>query len=61
MGDANMAYDAKVKELRKKIKQLESQIERHETQQKRRPTDMNFVQDLESAIGQLELLMRTLG
>ena len=59
--DANMAYDAKMRELRQKVHLIDKQLYRHEARQGGRPADWSFVEALQRASNKLDEMMRELG
>jgi sugar-specific transcriptional regulator TrmB len=61
MADANMAYDAKKREVNRRLRQLEDQLDKHERRQKGRPTDKTFIDELNDVAARLDELMRELG
>jgi hypothetical protein len=61
MADANMAYDAKKKEVSRRMRLLEYQLEKHDRRQKNRPNETGFVKDLDDVVKSLDELMRELG
>ena len=59
--DANMAYDAKKKEVNRLLRLLESQLDKHERRQRGRPKEIGFVDELDDVVTRLDEMMRELG
>lgn len=60
-GDANMAYDSKVRDVQRLLAEMDRRLRKHGMRQSGNPVDWSFVGDLESVEARLMELLRFLG
>jgi len=60
-GDANMAYDQKMRKVRQLLREMDKQLYKHEARQGARMEDWGFVGDLGYVEEELKELLRFVG